>query len=172
MIRLSFTVYILPILIISLMIYASYKKVNAYDSFIKGAKEGAKYAFEILPYVASMIIATAVFKSSDFLKTIVSLVDYQQRINIDIMSLMFFRPISGMASLATLNDIFKIYGPDSFSGYLASVIQGSTDTTLYIITIYFGAVGVKNIKYALKAGLIVDILSFIFAFLVVKYLLF
>ncbi len=168
----SFTTYILPVLIISLMIYAAFKKINAYDSFIKGAKEGALYAFEILPYVASMIIATAVFKSSDFLKTVVSLVDTSHRINLDIVTLMFFRPISGMASLATLNDIFKTYGPDSFTGYLASVIQGSTDTTLYIITVYFGAVGIKDIKYSLKAGILVDILSFIFAFLIVKFILF
>lgn len=168
----SFTAYILPVLIISLMIYASYKKVNAYDSFITGAKEGAKIAFEILPYVASMIIATAVFKSSDFLKTVISLVDTHNKINIDILTLMFFRPISGMASLAIINDIFKTYGPDSFTGYLASVIQGSTDTTLYIITVYFGAVGIKDIKYSLKAGIIVDILSFIFAFLIIKYILF
>ncbi|QVK16990.1 spore maturation protein [Mycoplasmatota bacterium] len=168
----SFTIYILPVLIISLMIYAWYKKVNAYDSFITGAKEGVKVAFEILPYVASMIIATAVFKSSDFLRTVVTLVDTQQKINIDILTLMFFRPISGMASLAIINDIFKTYGPDSFTGYLASVIQGSTDTTLYIITVYFGAVGIKDIKYSLKAGIIVDILSFIFAFLIIKFILF
>ncbi len=168
----SFTAYILPVLIISLMIYALFKKVNAYDSFIRGAKEGAKYAFEILPYVASMIIATAVFKSSNFLKTVVSFIDFMKNVNIDILTLMFFRPISGMASLATLHEIFKSYGPDSFTGYLASVIQGSTDTTLYIITVYFGAVGIKEIKYTLKAGLLVDILSFVFAFLIVKYLFF
>lgn len=168
----SFTAYIIPVLILSLMVYASFKKVNAYDSFIKGAKEGALYAFEILPYVASMIIATAVFKNSDFLKTIMSLVDKSQELNTDILTLMFFRPISGMASLAIVNDIFNTYGTDSFTGYLASVIQGSTDTTLYIITIYFGAVGVKDIRYTLKAGLIVDILSFIFAFFIVKLLLF
>lgn len=168
----SFTAYIIPVLVISLMIYASFKKVNAYDSFIKGAKEGALYSFEILPYVASMIIATAVFKNSDFLKTIITLFDKSESLNIDILTLLFFRPISGMASLAIVNDIFITYGPDSFTGYLASVIQGSTDTTLYIITVYFGAVGVKNIKYTLKAGLIVDLISFIFAFFIVKLLLF
>lgn len=168
----NFTVYIIPVLILCLMLYALYKKVNAYDSFIKGAKEGAKYSFEILPYVASMIIATAVFKNSDFLKTIVSIFDFAQKINLDIMTLMFFKPISGTASLAVLTEIYKTYGPDSFTGYFASTIQGSTDTTLYIITVYFGAVGIKDIKYALKAGILVDILSFIITFLVVKFLFF
>lgn len=168
----SYTAYILPILIVSLMIYAAFKKVNAYDSFIKGAKEGAKYAFEILPYVASMIIATAVFKSSNFLPTVIGFFDKNHILNIDILTLMFLKPISGMASLAVLTDIFKTYTPDSFIGYFASIIQGSTDTTLYIITVYFGAVGIKQIKYSLKAGIIIDILSFIFAFIMLKLFLF
>lgn len=168
----SITVYVIPVLILCLMVYALYKKVNAYDSFIKGAKEGAKYAFEILPYIASMIIATAVFKSSDFLNTLVSFLNFAQKINLDILTLMFFKPISGTASLAVLTEIFKTYGPDSYTGYFASTIQGSTDTTLYIITVYFGAVGIKDIKYALKAGILVDIMSFIITFFVVRYLFF
>src|SRR5690554_1990230 len=119
--NMGFTVYILPILIISLMVYAFIKKVNAYDSFIKGAKEGAKYAFEILPYVASMIIASSVLRSSEFLKFLGIILSPLNFINIDIFTLMCFRPISGMASLAVLKDIFQIYGPDSFTGTLASI---------------------------------------------------
>ena len=168
----SFTVYIIPVLIICLMVYALYKKVNAYDSFIKGAKEGAKYAFEILPYMASMIIATAVLRSSDFLKIFNTYLSPLNFINIDIFTLMCFRPISGMASIAVLNDIFKIYGPDTFTGILASVIQGSTDTTLYIITVYFGAVGIRDVKYSVKAGLLIDLISYIIAYTVVKIFLF
>ncbi|HEY8364315.1 MAG TPA: spore maturation protein [Haloplasmataceae bacterium] len=164
----NFTVYIIPILVVFLMIYALFKKVNAYDSFIKGAKEGAKYAFEILPYVASMIIATAVFRSSGFLQIIGSFLNRLRIFNIEIFTLMCFRPISGMASLAVLKDIFRIYGPDSITGILASLIQGSTDTTLYIITVYFGAVGIKKVKYSVKAGLITDILSYIIALIVIK----
>ncbi len=167
----SITIYIIPVLIICLMIYAFYKKVNAYDSFIKGAKEGAKYAFEILPYVASMIIATAVFKNSGFLKTIGNLLRVGAFINLDLLTLMCFRPISGMASLAVLNDIFKTYGPDSYIGKFASVIQGSTDTTLYIITVYFGAVGIKDVKYTVKAGILNDIITFLIAFLVISLFL-
>ncbi|ERJ12807.1 spore maturation protein [Haloplasma contractile] len=166
------TIYIIPVAILSLMIYANFKGINAYDSFIKGAKEGVKYVYEILPYVASMIIATTVFRSSNVLqdsfKFLFSSVD---AFYTDIMTLAFFRPISGVASLAVLHDILKGYGPDSFPGMLASTIQGGTDTTLYIITVYFGAIGIKESRYALKAGLLVDIISFICAFFVVKYYL-
>lgn len=166
------TVYIIPVLVISLMFYALYKKVNAYDSFIKGAKEGAKYAFELLPYIASMIIATSVLRSSEALNIIGKLIHPLNFINIDLFTLMCFRPISGMASLAVLKDIYEIYGADSFTGMLASIIQGSTDTTLYIITVYFGAVGIKDIKYSVKAGLLTDFLSYIIAFLIIKLLVF
>lgn len=165
----KFSIYILPVLIISLMIYALYKKVNAYDSFIKGAKEGAKYVFEILPYIASMIIATSVLRSSEALNFIGK---FFSPLNVDIFTLLCFKPISGMASLAVLKDIFEVYGPDSFSGIFASVIQGSTDTTLYIITVYFGAVGIKKIRYSVKAGLLVDILSYIIIFLLLKFVFF
>ncbi|MDF2699293.1 MAG: spmB [Haloplasmataceae bacterium] len=166
------TVYIIPILVALLLAYSLHKKVNAYESFIKGAKEGIKYSIEILPYIASMIIATAVFKGSDFLNTIVNFIDKNNFINIDLITLMVFKPISGMASTATLIEIFKKYGPDSYIGYLGSIISGSTDTTLYIITVYFGAVGIKNVKHSIKAGLLIDLLSFVFAFIAVKILLF
>ena len=126
----GFSAYIIPVLVAGLLIYALVKKVNAYDSFIKGAKEGAKYAFEILPYVASMIIATQVLRSSHILDNLGKLLSFIKFFNIDIFSLMCFRPLSGMASIALLKDIYIIYGPDSFTGMLASLIQGSTDTTL------------------------------------------
>lgn len=165
----NFTLYIIPVLILLLLSYAYYKNVNAYDSFIRGCKVGAKYVFEIMPYVISMIIATRVFKSSGVLTSLASFLQFKEFINMDLFNLMIFKPISGMASFVVLDDIFKNYGPDGFIGYLGSVIQGSTDTTLYIITIYFGAVGIHDIKYSLKAGLIVDLLSFVFAFIVVSF---
>lgn len=162
----NFSAYIIPVIIIFLMIYAYYKKINAYESFIKGAKEGLKYSFEILPYVASMIIATSVFRSSLFVETITKHLTLARLINPDILTFMIFKPISGMASLAVLKEIYQNYGPDSFLGLYASVIQGSSDTTLYIITVYFGAIGIKEIKYAIKAGLLNDIINFILGFLI------
>lgn len=163
----NYSVYIIPVIIISLMIYAYHKKINAYESFIKGAKEGLKYSFEILPYVASMIIATSVFRSSLFIETVTKFLNLAKIINSDILTFMIFKPISGMASLAVLKEIYQTYGTDSFLGIFASVIQGSSDTTLYIITVYFGAIGVKEIRYAIKAGLLNDIISFLIGFLIV-----
>ena len=83
--------------------------------------------------------------------------------------MIFLRPISGSASLATLNNIFSDYGPDSVSGLISSVIQGSTDTTFYVLTLYFGSIGIKKIKYALYAGLFADLVGIISAIIVVKF---
>jgi spore maturation protein B len=168
----TFTIYIIPVLVLALFIYAYLKKVNAYDSFIRGCKEGAKYVYEIMPYVISMIIATSVFKSSGVLESLAGWFKIASMVNLDLVNLMVFKPLSGMASMVILNDIFVSYGPDSFIGILASVISGSTDTTLYIITVYFGAVGIKNVRYSIKAGILTDLISFLFAFLVVTFLFF
>ena len=116
-----------------------------------------------------MIIATQVLRSSEALNLIGKLF---YPLNVDIFTLLCFKPISGMASLAVLKDIYEIYGTDSYIGIFSSVIQGSTDTTLYIITVYFGAVGIKNIRYSVKAGLLIDIISYLIVFLVLKLLIF
>jgi spore maturation protein B len=168
----SVTIYIIPVLVLALFSYAYFKKVNAYDSFIRGCKEGAKYVYEIMPYVISMIIATSVFKSSGVLESLAGWFKIASFVNLDLVNLMVFKPLSGMASMVILNDIFVNYGPDSFIGTLGSVISGSTDTTLYIITVYFGAVGIKNVRYSIKAGILTDLLSFLFAFLIVTFLFF
>lgn len=86
---------------------------------------------------------------------------------IEVLTMALMRPISGSSTLAILNNIFTASGPDSFVGRLASVIQGSTDTTLYILTLYFGSIGIKKTRYALKAGLFADIIGIIASILVV-----
>lgn len=166
----NFTFYILPALIFCLFTYAYFKKVNAYESFIRGCIEGIKYVYEILPYMLSMILATTVFRASGFLESLTKLFKLSTFINIDLVNLMVFKPMSGMASTVILNDIFAKYGPDSMIGTLASVIAGSTDTTLYIITVYFGAVGIQKIRHTVKAGLLIDLLSFIISFMIVFWL--
>lgn len=168
----SYTNLIIPIVMLLIMVYALAKDMDAYNSFIAGAKEGLTYAIEIIPFVLGMIVATSVFQVSGFMTMVTEYFEYL-KINIlpEIFTLAVFRPISGVASLAVLNDIFDRFGPDSVAGILASVMQGSTDTTLYVITVYFGAVGVKNYRHAVKAGILVDVFSFICAFFVVKYLI-
>lgn len=164
---------VIPLFILFVMILALFKNVNAYESFIKGAKEGLKYAIEILPYVLGMIVASSTLQNSGIMSGLsVLLQNLHFTLSPDIFALGIFRPISGMASLAVLTNIFENFGPDSFEGILASVMQGSTDTTLYIVTVYFGAIGIKKYKHALVGGLIVDVFSFICGYFVVKYLMY
>ena len=163
---------LIPVMILFIVIYGFYKKVDIYSSFIEGAKEGLKSVVNIFPFTISMVFAVNIFLHSGILKDAFSYIGFfSKSINPSILAMMFLRPISGSASLVIMSDIFKTIGPDSFLGRLASTIQGSTDTTFYVITLYFGSVGITKIRYALKAGLFADLIGIIMSFVFV-YLLF
>lgn len=162
---------LIPIMILGIIIYGFYKKVDVYSAFIEGAKEGVKSVINIFPFTISMVFAVNIFLHSGLIDDIFSHMNFFMKIvDPKILPMMFLRPISGSASLVIMSDIFKTLGPDSFIGRLASTIQGSTDTTFYVITLYFGSVGITRIRYALKAGLFADfigiLMSFIFVYLI------
>ncbi len=162
---------ILPITVLIIATYAFYKKTDAYTAFIKGAKDGLKYTIEILPYILSMIVATSLLRASKILETVFSILPVGTSfLPAEVYALGFFRTLSGSGSLSLLNDIFTEYGVDSFAGVVASVMQGSTDTTLYIITVYLGGAGILKYRHALKLGLLVDLIGFIFAILITTLL--
>ena len=125
----------------------------------------------LFPTYIAMILAINLFINSGFLdfflsffKPIFNLIN----VPVEILPLAIVRPISGSASLAYLNNIFVRYGPDSFIGLLSSVMQGCTDTTMYIITLYFGSIGVKKIRYSLFAGLCADLIGIIASIIIVN----
>lgn len=162
---------IIPIMVLSVVIYGIYKKINIYDVFIDGAKESFEMIFTIFPYLLGMMLAINLFLHSNFLEIIsnfISPVLDLIGIPFDIVPMAIMRPISGNSSLAILNNIFLNYGPDSFIGRLASTIQGSTDTTFYVLTLYFGSVGIKKIRYSLLAGLFADLIGIITSIMIVK----
>ena len=124
------------------------------------------YALKVFPNLLAMVFGVNIFLKSgvlDFifnnLKPIFSYINVQ----IEILPMAIMRPISGSASLAILNDLFLNYGPDSFIGTVASIIQGSTDTTFYVLTLYFGSIGIKKIRYAMWAGLFSDLVGIVTA---------
>lgn len=164
---------ILPLMILGIIIYGFVKKCDLYSSFIEGAKEGIKSAIRIFPFTVSMVFAINIFLHSNILSFIFSFIGELIPNNIapSLLPMAFLRPISGTASLAIMTDIFKSYGPDSLSGLIASTLQGSTDTTFYVITLYFGSVGITKIRYALKAGLFADIVGIVASFILV-YIMF
>lgn len=162
--------YILPVFVLFIIVYAIIKKVNLYDSFLTGVKDGLKLSVNIIPALISMVFAVNIFLDSNFLLTISSLFKHIT-IPSEIIAMTVLRPVSGTATLAILSDIFLDYGPDSFIGNLASVIQGCTDTTVYVLALYFGSVKITNSRYALKVGLFADFIGILIAF-ILSFLLF
>ncbi len=161
-------------LIICFIVRAMYKGINAYDAFIEGAKEGFQTAILIVPYLVAMLVAIGVFRASgaldllaDLVRVGVNSVGMDSRF-VDALPTALMKPFSGSGARAMMIDTMKAHGADSFAGRLASIVQGSTETTFYVLAIYFGAVGIKRIRHAAVCGIIADF-SGIFAAIVVGY---
>ena len=161
-------------MVIFIILYGFIKKIDVYDTFLIGVKESFGMITNLFPTFIAMILAINIFMDSGFLEFFLSIFSHLKifkNVPIEILPLAVIRPISGSASLAYLNKIFTKYGPDSFIGLLGSVIQGCTDTTLYVISLYFGCIGIKKIKYCLTASLFADLVGIVASILVVKLLL-
>lgn len=163
--------------IIMFIVLALYRKVNVYESFIEGAKDGFTTAVRIIPYLIAILVAIGVFRSSgamDFLvdgiRKVVGAVGLDTRFT-DALPTAFMKPLSGSGARGLMIDAMTTYGADSFVGRLASTVQGSTDTTFYIIAVYFGSVGIKNTRHAVGCGLIADVAG-ITAAILLGYLFF
>lgn len=150
----SFSYYIIPLFIILIFVYAFIKGNNAYDDFIIGVKDGMKTSINILPYLISMYIAVKVFDASGILNDIIR----TTKISNKIIAQGFFRSFSSNASLSYMIQVFDEYGVDSKEGMVSSILQGATDTTIYVATLYFGSVGVSKYKYGIVIGLLSDLL--------------
>lgn len=164
----KFSEMIVPFFVLFILLYGYKKKVNLYDSFLVGAKNGLLTVFHIAPAVIAMVFATNLFLKSHFLEYFFSFLNpflNLIHVPIEVLPMALVRPISGTASLAIMNNVFASYGPDSFVGRLASTLQGCTDTTIYVLALYFGSVKVKKTGHALSAGLFADFIGIIAAFL-------
>lgn len=170
----TISLIIIPLIVLSIIITASIKHVNIYDKFIDGAKEGLIMTFKIAPNIFAMIFAVNIFIKSGFISDALSFLSpvlTKMGLTSEILPMCFLRSISGTSTLGIMANIFEKYGPDSIMGYLASIIQGSSDTTLYVIALYFGSVGITKSRYALKTGLFADLIGIIASFILV-YLFF
>ncbi|WP_370314238.1 spore maturation protein [Guptibacillus hwajinpoensis] len=156
------SIWIIPLLIGFILAYGTWKRVPTYEAFVEGGKEGLSIAVSIVPYLVGMMVAISVFRASGamaFLSGLLRVPLEAIGVPTEIVPLALIRPISGTGALAMTTDIISTYGPDSFIGRLASTMQGSTDTTLYVITVYFGAIGIKRMGNALKVGLLADLVG-------------
>ncbi|MBQ7141186.1 MAG: spore maturation protein [Bacilli bacterium] len=163
----------IPLLVLFVVLYGIIKKVNVYDVFVNGAKEGVEIGISTFPYMLGMILGVNILIKSNVLDFILSFLNpffELIKVPMDILPMALLRPVSGSASLSVLNNILQNFGADSFIGRLASTIQGSTDTTIYILTLYFGTVGIKKIRYSLWVGLLADLVGIISSIIVVSIL--
>lgn len=161
---------LIPFVVFVVVIVAFIKKINIYDEFVEGAKEGMGLGISIFPYLIGMIFGINILLKSEilnhlfiFLKPVFDFI----KIPVEVLPMAMIRPISGNASFAIMIDIIKNYGVDSYLGRIVSVMQGATDTTIYVISLYFGSIGIKNIRYALKAGLFADFITLIMSVLLI-----
>ncbi|HHW68871.1 MAG TPA: spore maturation protein [Tenericutes bacterium] len=159
---------LIPSLVLIIIVYGLYKKINLYDNFIEGAKESFEIVLSIFPNLLAMILAINIFLNSDVIGLVLEKIKDYIKFPTEIIYLSMIRPISGSSSIAILNRIFEKFNPDTFIGTLASVIQGANDTTLYVLTLYFGSVGIKKIKYALWLSLLTDLFAIIISFFLVS----
>jgi len=150
-------------IITAFLLGALFKKVNAYEAFVEGAKDGFKTAVTIIPYLVAMLVAIGMLRASGaldlFVHGVKALVGYigLDPAWVDGLPTMLMKPLSGSGSRAMMVETMKIFGPDSFAGHLASVVQGSTETTFYVLAVYFGSVGIKRTRYAVVGGLVADL---------------
>lgn len=152
----------MPLMILIIVVFGLLEKNKVFDTFLVGAKEGLEIVFRIFPTLVGLFVAIGALRSSGILDVIINIIKpiiTLLRIPSEIMPLAMLRPISGSSSIAVAIDIMKKYGVDSNIGLIASTIMGSTETTLYTISIYTGSVGIKNTKFVLWAALIADLVG-------------
>lgn len=163
----------MPLIIVLIVLYGVLERKKVFDIFLDGAKEGVRIVFNIFPTLVGLFFAIGALRSSGVIDVIVNfLIPIFKIFNFpsEILPLALIRPISGSASIAVATDIMKNFGVDSNIGIIASVIMGSTETTVYTIAIYTSSVGIKNTRFVLWAALIADFVGIVTSILVCHFL--
>ena len=162
----------IPILLLGITTWGLRQRVPIYESFVEGAKEGWQTAVRILPYLVGMLVAIQVFQHSGALDQLINLfgpVTSWLGFPTEALPLALMRPISGSGSLALLSQILETYGPDSLIGRLAATIMGAPETSLYVLTVYAGSVGLKRTRHTLATSLLADVAGTLAALYIVLH---
>jgi spore maturation protein B len=167
------SVFVLPAMIVGFQLYGLYKRVPVYEEFVEGAKEGFDVAVTIIPYLVAILFAIGMFRASgamdfliDGLRPILALVG----IPAEVIPMGIIRPLTGSGSAAVVLDMINQFGEDSLLVKMAATMFGSTETTFYVIAVYFGAAGIKKTRHAVPVGLIADFAAFLMAVYIVRWL--
>ena len=172
----SLSPWILPLLMVGFLVFGMIRRVRIYETFIEGAKDGFKVALRIIPYLVAILVAVGMLRASGALEAVVGALGSITGLfglPAEALPMALMRPLSGSGAYGILASIINdpAIGPDSYTGYLVSTLQGSTETTFYVMAVYFGAVQVRRIRHALAAGLTADVAGIIFAILACSFLL-
>lgn len=162
---------ILPVIILIILIFGITKKVHVYEEFVEGAKDGFKIAVDIIPYLVALIVAISMFRASgalDYIAQVLGIILNKFEISADIVPIMFTRSLSGSATLGLFSELAVNNGPDSYTTKLAAIMVGSSETTFYVLSVYFGSVGIKKFRYAILTGICADIIGIVLAILVAR----
>jgi spore maturation protein B len=158
--------FIIPLMLVGFPLYGLYKRVPVYESFVVGAKEGFQVAVRIIPYLVAILFAVAMFRASgamDALTRLLSPILAPIGFPAEVLPMALIRPLTGSGSAALVVDMVNRYGEDSIYVKMASVMFGSTETTFYVIAVYFGAVNIRKTRHAVPVGLTADISAMLFA---------
>ncbi|MBI5472427.1 MAG: spore maturation protein [Ignavibacteriae bacterium] len=165
----------IPLVLLLFLLWGFFKKVKVYEVFVEGAKDGFNTAVRIIPYLVAMLVAIAIFRASgalELLTTLLAPVTSLIGMPPEALPMAFMRPLSGSGSLGLMTELMKVHGPDSVIGVLASTMYGSSETTFYVLAVYFGAVNIKNTRHAVPVGIIADVVGMLAAVWIVRVLFF
>ena len=163
------SLWALPVILILILTMGLFKKVPLYETFTDGAKDGFKVAVNIIPYLVAIIVGISMFRASGAIDLISQLfAPLLSKFNVpaDTIPIMIVRSLSGSAALGVFSDIANNLGPDDYATKLSAVMVGSSETTFYVLAVYFGAVGISKVRYALLVGLLADFIGIVAAILV------
>ncbi|MBI5726323.1 MAG: spore maturation protein [Ignavibacteriales bacterium] len=165
--------FAIPVIIITFLVIGFIKKVKVYEQFVEGAKEGFNIAIRIIPYLVAMLMAISIFRAGGAMEWLIYILRFATDpigMPSEALPMALMRPLSGSGSLGVMAEIMKVHGPDSFIGILTSTFFGSSETTFYVLAVYFGAVNVKRTRHALAAGLLADLAGVLGALFIVRML--
>jgi len=167
----AISIWAIPVFLAAVPVYGAVKGVKVYESFVEGAKGGFQTAIRIIPYLVAILVAVGMLRGAGGIDLLARLLDPALRhigFPAEILPLAILRPLSGSGSLGIVSELVKVHGPDSFIGRLAASAYGSTETTFYVLAVYFGAVGIKKTRHAVISGLVADIVSLVAAIVVCR----
>jgi len=167
----TISIWAIPVFIFGIPVYGALKKVKVYESFVEGAKGGFQMAIRIIPYLVAILVAVGMLRGAGAIDMLARWMDpVLQRVGfpVEILPLAIMRPLSGSGSMGIVTELIKVHGPDSFIGRLAASAYGSTETTFYVLAVYFGSIGIKKTRHAVLCGLTADIASLIAAIIICR----